>query len=125
MEGNGLKIIGRKQAQTNNKIVEVIYRRGEKTSINLMKGHRSNCKGVQGLRGGVIIPHYFFNNGEVRYTQDQQRGEHCIHDPIHLETDPKDETGVVGMKTESNIYIHFAHFSSLSHSTTMTYRHGN
>ena len=41
-----------------NVIVEVIYRRGSNTSINLMKGQRSNCIGVQGLRGRAIIPPY-------------------------------------------------------------------
>ena len=40
MEGHGIKIIGRKQAQIINEIVEGIYRREANTSINLMKGHR-------------------------------------------------------------------------------------
>ena len=39
-----------------NAIVEGIKRRGANTSINLMKGQISNCTGIQGLRGGAIIP---------------------------------------------------------------------
>ena len=54
-----------------------------------------------------------------------KRGEHCINDPKHSETDPKDETGLVRMNTESIIYIHFDHFSLLSHSPTMTCRYGH
>ena len=38
-----------------NTIVEGIYRRGANISINLMKGQRSNCTGVQGIRGGENI----------------------------------------------------------------------
>ena len=52
------------------------------------------------------------------------RGGHCIHEPIQSDTDPKYETGVVWMDTNSNIYIQYAHFSSLSHSPTVTLRHG-
>ena len=58
MEGHGLKIAGRKQAQTMNAIVEGIYIRGANRSMNLMKVQRSNCAGVQGLRVGAIIPRY-------------------------------------------------------------------
>ena len=47
MEWNGLRITGRKKAQTMNAIVKVIYIRGASTSINLIKGQRSNCTGVQ------------------------------------------------------------------------------
>ena len=43
-------------------------------------------------------------------------GVHFIHDPIRSYTYPKDETGVVGMETDSIIYIHFAQFYLLSHS---------
>ena len=39
-------------------------------------------------------------------------GEQCIHDPIHSDTDLKDETGVVVVDTDSIIYIHFMNFSS-------------
>ena len=49
-------------------------------------------------------------NGEVRYTWDKQRGGHCIHDPIHSDTYPRDKAGVVRMKTGSIIYIHFTAF---------------
>ena len=58
LEGNGLNIIGRKQAQTMNAIVEVIYRMGANTSTNLMKVQRLNCTGFQVLRGGAIIHRY-------------------------------------------------------------------
>ena len=37
-------------------------------------------------------------------------GEHCIHEPIHSDIDPKYETGVVGMDTDYIIYINFDHF---------------
>ena len=66
-----------------------------------MLGHRSNYTGfsrTQG-KGGSIIPHYWewvFQHREVRYTWDQQRGEHCIHDPVHSNTDPRGESSVVG-----------------------------
>ena len=72
-----------------------------------MKGLRSNSSEVQGLKGGAIIPRYWewiFQHGEVRYTWDQERGEHCIHDPIHSDTNLKDETRVVEMETDSIIY---------------------
>ena len=88
--------------------------KGGGTSIKIMKDRRSNYSGVQGLRGGSIIPLFiengFSNNGAVRYTQDQQMGENCIHDPIHSDTDPKNEIGVIGMETNSIIYIHFLTF---------------
>ena len=42
-----------------NTVVELIYRRGGNTSINLMKGQISNCTGFQGLRGGSIITRYW------------------------------------------------------------------
>ena len=58
MEGHGIKIIGRKQTQTMNTIVEEIYRRGANTSINLTKGQRLNCTGVQGLIRGSRNPCY-------------------------------------------------------------------
>ena len=64
----------------------------------------------------------FSNNGEVKYTQDQQMGEHCINEPIHSDTYPKDDTEVVAMETDSIIYIHISHFSLLSHSPTITCR---
>ena len=52
-------------------------------------------------------------------------GGHFIHDPIHSDTDPKDETGVIGMDTNSIVYINFTHFSSISHLPIMTCRHGH
>ena len=58
LEAHGIKITGRKQAQTMNVIVEGIYRREENTSTNLMKGQRSNFTGVQVIRGGASIPRY-------------------------------------------------------------------
>ena len=79
-----------------------------------MKGQRSNCTGVKGRR--VV---------SVRYNQSQQRGRHCIHDPIHSNIDTKEDTGVVGMETNSIINIHFPHFSSPSNSPNMACRHGN
>ena len=63
----------------------------------------------------LAIENGFSNNVEVRYTRDQQRGGHCIHDPTHSDTDPKDEIGVVGIETDSIIYIRFPHFNLLSH----------
>ena len=48
-----------------------------------------------------------------------------MHDPIHSDTYPKDETGVIGTETNSIIYIHFPHFFLLSHSPTMTFRYGH
>ena len=48
-----------------------------------------------------------YNNGEFRYTRYQQKGGHCIHDPIKYDTDPKDEKEVTGMESGSIIYIHF------------------
>ena len=66
-----------------------------------MKGLRSNSAEVQGLRGGAIITRYcewIFQHGEFRYTWDQQRGEHCIHDPIHADTYPRDNTRVGRMR---------------------------
>ena len=65
------------------------------------------------IRIGERILHYqewISKNVEVRYPQDQQRGGHCTHEPIHSEKYPKDETGVVVMDTKSIIYIHFYHF---------------
>ena len=61
-----------------------------------------------------------FPNVEVIYTQDKQRGGHCIHEPIHSDTGMRDKTGVVGMRLTTLFYIHFDHFSLLSHSTNMT-----
>ena len=54
-----------------------------------------------------------------------KRKEYCIHDPIHSEIDPKDKTEVVGMETDSIIYIHFSQFVLLSHSPNMTWRNGH
>ena len=51
----------------------------------------------------LAIENGFSNNAEVRFTQDQQMGEHCIHDPIHSDTDLKDGTVVVVIDTESII----------------------
>ena len=42
-----------------------------------------------------------------------------MHEPIHSDTDPKDDTGVVVIDTESIIYIRFVHVSSLSYPPTM------
>ena len=58
LEGHVLKITGRKQAQTMNKIFEGIYRRGENTTINLIKGQRSNRTGFQEIRGRARITCY-------------------------------------------------------------------
>ena len=88
-----------------------------------MKGQRSYYTGFKDSgeeQEFLAIDNESSNNGEFRYTQDQQRGEHCIHDPIHSDTDLKDETGVVVINTDYNIYIHFAHFSLLPHSPNMT-----
>ena len=49
----------------------------------------------------------------------------CIHDPIRSETNLMYETGVVGMETDSISCIHLSHFSFLSHSLTITFRHGH
>ena len=46
MEGRGLKISARKQAQTMNAIIEGIYIMEANILINLMRGQRSNYTGV-------------------------------------------------------------------------------
>ena len=94
-------MIGRKQAQITSGAVDGIERREKNTSINLTWGHSSNCTEVSRTqrRGGARIPHYWkwvFQRQEVGHTWDQQRGEHCIHDPVHSDTYPRDETRVVG-----------------------------
>ena len=106
-----------------------IRNREVNTSIHLMKGHISNCTGGFKDSGEeqefLAVENVFSKNGEVRCTQDQQRGGHCIHEPIFSDIVPKNETGVYGMETDLLIYIHFPHFSLLSHSPTMVCRHGN
>ena len=119
---------GRRKSQTINTIFEGIYITEANASIHLMEGQKLNCTGVKGIRGGWIITWYWewiLQYIEVIYTWDQQRGGHCIHEPIHSATDPRDNTGVVGMDTDYIIYIHFYHFYSLSHSSTMACRHGH
>ena len=64
-------MIGIKQAQITCATGEVIYRRDTNTSINLMKGQRSKCTEVQGLKRGSITPRYLewvFQHIEVVYT---------------------------------------------------------
>ena len=51
------------------------------------------------------------------------KGGNCIHDPVQSDIDLKYETGVVVMETKYIIYIHFAYFSLILHSPTMTFRH--
>ena len=60
---------------------------------------------------------------QIYFDINKGRGD-CIHDPIYSETYRRDETGVVGMDTDSIIYIHFYQFSLLSHSPNMMCRHG-
>ena len=126
LEGHGIKITGRKQAQKMNTIFEGIYRRKKKPNqinegpeIKLHSGSRNQRKS----KNDLLLRMDFSTMGEFRYTQYQKRGGHCIHDPIHSDTDLKDETGVAGMETNFIIYINFAQFSSLSHSPTMAFRH--
>ena len=82
-----------------NVIIERIERKESNTPTNLMNGERSNYKRILLIKRGSRTTCYWewiFQHGEVEYTQYQQWGGKFIHNPIHSDTDIRDDTRVVG-----------------------------